>query len=156
MSSVIGGGANQSLHDGSSVPADAPVHLAQLNTEALRTARLSPDGKWLAFATLDKFKLYSVEVADFNVQLTRVISTFVSFFVSIFENYLSKKKFKHIFSVSWGVFAVTSVGVVVFSGQFKIVLWSWYFHSWVLRLSDSQVEEDKPISIKAESVRCVK
>jgi len=57
--------------DGATLPSDGPVHLATLNTEALRVARLSPNGAYLAFSTIEKLRIYRLECENFNVQIQK-------------------------------------------------------------------------------------
>ena len=75
MSKVVDQGDNHL--DGETLPSDAPVHLATLNTESLRTCRLSPNGQYLAFSTIDKLRIYRVECEDFNIQIQKVFSKIV-------------------------------------------------------------------------------
>lgn len=63
--------------DGEALPCDGPVHLASLNTESLRTARISPNGKFLAFSTLDKLRIYKIDYEGFSLNAQKVLCCFV-------------------------------------------------------------------------------
>ena len=89
MSKVVDQGDNHL--DGETLPSDAPVHLATLNTESLRTCRLSPNGQYLAFSTIDKLRIYRVECEDFNIQIQKVFSTTRSLLMRIVFAYFFRK-----------------------------------------------------------------
>ena len=57
--------------DGDMIPTDSPIHLVSLNTAPVRVSALSPDGKWFAFSTEDKLKLYSLTVDGLNVTINK-------------------------------------------------------------------------------------
>ena len=58
--------------DGERIPCEAPVHLTSISTESIRWTRLSPDGNYLAFSTLNKLRVYRIDTQDFNVQVNKV------------------------------------------------------------------------------------
>ncbi len=51
---------------------EAPVHIFSLKTEPLRVSTISPDGKWVAFSTAQKLRVYRVFNEDENVGLEKV------------------------------------------------------------------------------------
>ena len=46
--------------DGDELGSESPLHLLSLKTEPIRVSDISPNGKWFAFSTEDKLKVYSL------------------------------------------------------------------------------------------------
>ena len=58
--------------DGERIPCEAPVHLTSISTESIRSTRLSPDGNYLAFSTLNKLRVYRIDTQEYNIQINKV------------------------------------------------------------------------------------
>ena len=72
MTSSVNSEIETTGSDGDCIPTEPPVHLATINTESIRTAKISPDGSFVAFSTLNYLRLYKLEIENFQVQLTKV------------------------------------------------------------------------------------
>ena len=53
------------------IPCDSPVHLVSLNTGPLRASALAPNGRFFAFSTEDKIRIYSLEVSGIKVAINK-------------------------------------------------------------------------------------
>ena len=69
--------------DGERIPCEAPVHLTSISTESIRSTRLSPDGNYLAFSTLNKLRVYRIDTQEYNIQINKV------FFMGVRQKYNS-------------------------------------------------------------------
>ena len=58
--------------DGARIPCEAPIHLTSISTESIRWTRLSPDGNYLAFSTLNKLRVYRIDTQEYNIQVNKV------------------------------------------------------------------------------------
>jgi len=59
--------------DGERIPCEAPIHLTSISTESIRWTRLSPDGNYLAFSTLNKLRVYRIDTQEYNIQINKLV-----------------------------------------------------------------------------------